>query len=104
MNYRVSYAPAADKQLVEIFNYLADAADPVTAARYTEQIVQQCESLRNFPIRGVPRDNLMPGLRVTHYNRTAILFTIVDKSVLVLGFYHGGQNYEANFILAPNTP
>ena len=36
MIYRVVFAPEAEEQLVAIYYYIADAASPETAARYTE--------------------------------------------------------------------
>lgn len=98
MTYRVIFAPAADAQLIELFHHLADRADAETAQHYVDKVLGQCEALCQFPVRGVLRDDLMPGLRVTHYKRTAILFTIVDQSVLVLDIYHGGQDYDTRFL------
>lgn len=98
MTYRVIYTPAADAQLIELFHYLADVAGTETAHQYIDYVLGQCETLSQFPVRGVQRDDLMPGLRVAHYKQTAILFTIVDQSVLILGIYHGGQDYDTRFL------
>jgi plasmid stabilization system protein ParE len=41
------------------------------------------------------RDDIRPGLRITHYKkRTIIAFAVLDDTVAVLGIYYGGQNYE----------
>lgn len=45
MNYRVEFSPEAEEQLAELFHYIAKAASPDTAARYTEAIVSYCESV-----------------------------------------------------------
>lgn len=98
MKYNIIYTQEANSQLLEIFNYIADLADLETAQNYTEKVLQESDSLSNFPVRGISRDDLMPGLRVTHYKRTAILFAIMNNNVVILGSYHGGRNYELKFI------
>jgi plasmid stabilization system protein ParE len=67
MNYRVVFSPEAQEQIAELYRYIAKARSPVIAARYTEAIVSYCENLRTFPLRGVRRDDMRPGLRITHY-------------------------------------
>ena len=49
-------------------------------------------------LRGVPRDDIRPGLRVTHHKgRTLIAYAVDEDSrtVSVLGIFYGGQDYEA---------
>ncbi|MDR2000200.1 MAG: type II toxin-antitoxin system RelE/ParE family toxin [Zoogloeaceae bacterium] len=95
MNYRVVFSPEAQEQLAELFHYIAEAASPVTAARYTEAIVSYCESLCTFPQRGTLRDDIRPGLRITHYRkRTVIAFDVDADLVSIIGIFYGGQNYE----------
>lgn len=60
MSHRVIFSPETQDQLVELFDYVAQAASPDTAARYT----QACESLCTFPLRGTRRDDVRPGLRI----------------------------------------
>jgi plasmid stabilization system protein ParE len=61
MNGRVVFSPEALEQLAEFYRYIAEAASPDVAARYTEAIVSDCESLRTFPLRGTQRDDVRPG-------------------------------------------
>lgn len=67
MNYRVVFSPETQEQLAGLFRYIAEASSPDIAARYTEAIVSYCENLRTFPLRGTPRDDVRPGLRITSY-------------------------------------
>jgi plasmid stabilization system protein ParE len=49
-------------------------------------------------MRGVPRDDIRPGLRVTHHKgRTLIAYAVDEgtRTVSVLGIFYGGQDYEA---------
>ena len=95
MNYRVVFSPEAQEQLAELYRYIAEAASPVIAARYTEAIVSYCESLRTFPHRGANRDDVRPGLRVTNYKkRAAIAFDVDAERVSIIGVFYGGQDYE----------
>jgi len=43
MRYRVIFTPQAQEQLADLYNYIAEAASPNTAARYTDAIVSYCE-------------------------------------------------------------
>ena len=96
MSYRVVFAPEAEEQLADLYGYIAAAASPDIAARYTEAIVRYCESLCTFPHRGTMRDDIRPGLRITHYKkRTVIAFDVEADQVAILGVFYGGQDYEA---------
>lgn len=95
MSYRLVFAPEAEEQLVALYGYIAAAASPGIAARYTEAILSYCESLCSFPHRGTVRDEVRPGLRITHYKkRTVIAFNVDADQVVVLGVFYGGQDYE----------
>jgi toxin ParE1/3/4 len=96
--HRVLYAPEAEAQLVALFLQIAAAASPEIAVDYTGAIVKQCESLKTFPIRGMARDDIRPGLRVFGFRRrVSIAFEITDDVVIILGIFYGGQNFEAAF-------
>jgi toxin ParE1/3/4 len=94
--HRVIYTPEAEAQLVALFFHIAAAASPEIAARYTGASVEQCESLKTFPMRGTRRDDIRPGLRVFGFRRrVSIAFEVTDEVVTILGIFYGGQNFEA---------
>lgn len=96
MRYRVVFSPEAQEQLVELYRYIAEAALPAVAARYTDAIVSYCECLCMFPLRGTKRDDVRPGLRITHYRkRTVIAFDVDTERVAIIGVFYGGQDYES---------
>ncbi len=65
---------------------------------YTDAIVEQCESLKTFPMRGARRDDIRPGLRVFGFRRrVSIAFEIVGEVVTILGIFYGGQTFETAF-------
>ena len=45
MIYRVVFSPEAEEQLAALYCYIAAAASPDIAARYTEAIVTYCETI-----------------------------------------------------------
>ncbi len=95
MIYRVVFSPEAEKQLAALYRYIAAAASPDIAARYTEAIVTYCESLKTFPHRGTKRDDIRPGLRITNHKKRAVIAFAVDaEMVSIIGIFYGGQDYE----------
>ena len=60
-------------------------------------MVETCEGLTLFPLRGVPRDDIRPGLRVTHHKGRTLIAYAVDEGarlVSVVGVFYGGQDLE----------
>jgi toxin ParE1/3/4 len=95
MSYRVVFTPEAEEQLAALYHHIAEAASPNIAARYTESIVNCCESLRMLPHRGNMRDDVRPGLRITHYRKRAVIAFAVDAELVsIIGVFYGGQDYE----------
>ena len=90
----VVFTPEARSQLLELYRRIALNASPAIAARYTDALVSRCEALAEFPERGSPRDDVRPGLRITHYRRrTVIAFAVDADQVAIIGLFHGGQDY-----------
>jgi toxin ParE1/3/4 len=95
VSYRVAFSPEAEEQLAALYSYIAAAASPEIAARYTEAIVTYCEGLRAFPHRGTRRDNVRPGLRIINYRKRAVIaFSVDAEQVSIIGVFYGGQDYE----------
>ena len=80
--YRVAFSPEAEEQLAELYRYIAKAAPPATAERYTSMIVEYCADLKNFPARGTPLDEIRPGLRITNFKANAMFAFAVDVASL----------------------
>jgi plasmid stabilization system protein ParE len=91
--HRVVFAPEAEEQLVALYFQLAAAASPDIAIRYVEAIVEQCESLETFPIRGKLRDEIRPGLRTFGFRRrVTVAFEVATATVTILGVFYAGQD------------
>jgi plasmid stabilization system protein ParE len=60
-------------------------------------LIETCEGLSIFPLRGVSREDIRPGLRVTHHRgRTVIAYAVDHDTRLasILGVLYGGQDFE----------
>ena len=98
MTYLVRLEQDALDQLAGIEDYIAELADPRTAASYAGQILATCHNLATFPHRGRARDDIRPGLRITGFRRrVTIAFTVDDSARLVsiVGVFFGGQDWES---------
>ena len=85
-------------QLEELFFYIAERRSLAVAERYTSAVVETCEGLALFPLRGVPREDIRPGLRVTHHKGRTLIAYAVDgdaRTVSVVGVFYGGQDLDA---------
>lgn len=97
MTYSVLLSGRARDQLIALDGYIAAAASPEIAARYTDAVADFCFSLATFPERGMRRDDIRPGLRITNYRKRTVIAFAVDtgaKQVSILGVFHGAQDYE----------
>jgi toxin ParE1/3/4 len=95
---RVLFTASAERQLDSLHQYIAERAGEGTADGYMSRIVTFCQGLSTFPLRGTPRDDLLPGLRTVGFERRAtIAFMVTTDAVLIEGVFYGGQDFEANF-------
>jgi plasmid stabilization system protein ParE len=54
--------------------------------------------LQTLPHRGIQRDDIRAGLRITNYRkRTGIAFDVDADQVSIVGVFYGGQHYETAF-------
>jgi toxin ParE1/3/4 len=96
VSLRVVFAPEAEAQLGELYDYIAGRATPEVAGRYVEGVIDYCEGLAVFPTRGSARDDIRPGLRTTSYRkRTVIAFAVSGDRLMIVGLFHGGPDYES---------
>ena len=95
MTSTVIFTPEADEQLVALYRVIAAAASPSIAADYTGAIVTYCEGLMTFPLRGIRRDDIRPGLRIISFRRrTVVAYAVMADTISIIGVFHGGQDYE----------
>jgi toxin ParE1/3/4 len=94
--FNVVFTPEAQAPLVELHRYISNAATPATAERFINAIIDQCENLQNFPLRGTLREDIRPGLRTIHYKSRTIITYFVDADLIsILGIFYGGQDFRS---------
>lgn len=92
----VIFSSEAEAQLDALYEYIAANSGETRADAFVTQIISFCRGLAAFPERGTERVDLRPDLRVIGFRRrVAIAFTSHEGTVVILGVYYGGQNYEA---------
>ncbi len=55
-----------------------------------------CEDLGAFPHRGRARDDIRSGLRTVGFERRVVIaFAVLGQTVVIVGIFYGGRDYEA---------
>ncbi len=95
MKFTVVYSRRAEHQLQSLYDYIANASGEARADGFVGRVTDYCDSLRNFSLRGRPRFDIRPSLRIVTYRRRAtIAYDVEDGRVVIIGILYGGQNYE----------
>ncbi|MGH7075579.1 MAG: type II toxin-antitoxin system RelE/ParE family toxin [Stellaceae bacterium] len=96
MAHSVVFAPEAEADLAELYDYIARHGGPERALRYVERIVATCRGLAIFPERGTRRDDIRPGLRITsHARRVTIAFHLAGGTVTIDRILYAGRTLGA---------
>ena len=96
MAIEVVFSPEAEAELLALFDYISEKATPAVAADFTSAIIDFCQSFSTFPNRGMRRDDLRPGLRITGFrHQVTIAFAVDGNTVSIIGIYYGGRDIEA---------
>jgi len=92
----VVFAPEAETDLLQLYDYIAELSGPDRALSYTDRITSHCLGLADFPERGRLRDDLRSGLRVTVFERRAVIaFHVTADRVTIDRIMYGGRDLEA---------
>jgi toxin ParE1/3/4 len=96
MAFSIVITTEARAQLNHLYDYISPHASPAIARAFTDGIVDRLATLVDFPRTGTPRDDIRVGLRTLAYRRRVTIAFIVEKeAVVVIGFFYGGQDFEA---------
>lgn len=70
----------------------------MSADAYVGRIIDFCKGLATFPLRGIKRDDVLAGLRVTGFERrVSIAFVVTAEEVLIEGNFYGGRDLARGF-------
>lgn len=96
MSRSVVYSPRAKRQLADLYEWIADQSGFAERAEgFVSAVLDYCDGLAEFPMVGLARDDLRPGLRTIGFRRRAVIaFAIREDTIEVHGVYYGGQDYE----------
>jgi toxin ParE1/3/4 len=93
LSRRIVFSPEAQRDLLELYDYIAVRDGDVHAIRYIGRIEKWCKSLDSFPERGMRRDDIRPGLRVMGFERrVTIAFRVGPAAVTILRILYGGRD------------
>lgn len=98
MPHRVVFSPEARDDLTELYVYIAERAGERRAMNYIGRLEAYCRSFETFPERGSRRDDLVPGLRITGFERRVTLAFHLDPDTVTFGrILYGGRDLQAVF-------
>lgn len=99
MTFEIVFRPEAEDDLSALYDYIADHSSLARAGDFTMRIEAACMALAAFPRRGVPRDDLVPGLRTLAFERRAVIAYRVDRqTVKILRIFYAGRNFEKELV------
>lgn len=82
MNYSLRFLQTARDDLIALHAWVEGETDAVIADAYLERIEARCWTLREFPDRGTPQDDLKAGVRSISFERRIIIFYRVQGSIV----------------------
>lgn len=93
----VCLRPEAIQDLKDIFDWVASQSGYLQIAeKLVNRIIDRCESLGEFPMKGRSRDDLHPGVRILPFDRIAVIaYRILAGEVEIINIFCGGRDYEA---------
>ena len=92
---QVLFSPEARADLDSLFDWIAEAASPVTAMKYIARLEAYLAGFDIAAERGTRRDDIRPGLRIVGFERRiTIAFTVNEAEAVILRLLYGGQNWS----------
>jgi len=93
VKYSVLIAPVAERDVEEIWTYIADDS-PENATSFIQRLEEQIEALEQFPERCplIPENELLgTGYRHLVYGAYRTIFRITGKTVFIVRIIHGAR-------------
>lgn len=92
----VIYSPEARIDLLQLYDWIADAASPATALAYVRRVEAYLGTFDLAAERGLRRDDIRRGLRIAGFERRVSVAIIVEEErVTILRVFRGGRDWEA---------
>lgn len=85
----------AEADLFGLYDYIASWSGPVVAAGYIDRIEAPCANLASLPDRGVPRNDLAPGIRtIAMERRTLVVYQANSEAVTILRVLYARREFS----------
>ena len=110
MRFAIEFSADAERDFDLIFDHLfesyvafgestAEAVDH--AARRVMDIRKAADRLASFPLRGTPRDDILPGIRLVAIARAIYWFDVdrTARKVRILAVFFGGQDHIRHMLV-----
>ena len=92
----VALSPEAEADLLDLGEWIADAASIDVAVRYVQRVERYVLSFDLASERGSLHADISPSLRVVGFEgRLTIAFRVSDAIVQVVGIFRAGQDWAA---------
>jgi toxin ParE1/3/4 len=91
----VIWAPAAKKDLRDIWNYFIDVASPEIADRLLRDIVEAGTRAGQRPLAWRARDEIMPGLRSILVHPYVLFYRVKPGTIEIVRIVHQRRNLSA---------
>ena len=91
----IIYAIGAREDADRLFSYIIEVSGYYrTGQAFIDRIIGRCERLRDFPLVGHPRPDILPNLHTIPFESVVIAYLLSAKRVEILRIFHGAQDYE----------
>ncbi len=95
--YHIEYLPVAQKDLIEIFQYIL-ADSPSAAAELLDQIDKSVSKLEDFPSMGMAAKDprlMYLGYRILVVDNYLVFYVVLDNEVIeIRSIIHGKKKYD----------
>lgn len=98
MSYKVLLSRSAERDLEEIYNYIAENDTQVNADHVLDKLMDVAETLAAFPERGsYPKELLALGIREyrqAHFKPYRVIYRVIGKQVLIYMIADGRRDMQ----------
>ena len=89
---------SAEDDLFDIWQFIAEsnASDVTLRTSSLRASKIRCEKIGDVPYIGTARDDILPGLRMVPFERSAVILYMVEPDrIRITNIFYGGRDYEA---------
>jgi plasmid stabilization system protein ParE len=85
---RLFWSPSSRRDLLEIYGYFSRVASDEVAEQLLLEIEAAAQRLKNNPLIGTPRFEILPDLRATYAHPYTILYRLMNEGVEISRVVH----------------